>query len=187
MLDKKSDIWRCTFFMTKFSETTKERSIELIESNRHSIASASKELGIGVSIGARWWKLYSIHGFEGLLMKLRTYSGEFKTNAVEYMHSNKLSGEEASARLGIPSTSTLLKWERIYYEEGVEGLLYERRGRPNKNMTKKPKNPTKKIEKQVEEDLIEEVQRLRAENAYLKKYNALVQEKQDLLAKKKQK
>ena len=34
-----------------------------------------------------------------------------------------------------------------------------------------------KIKKEVEEDLIAEVQRLRAENAYLKKLNALVAER----------
>ena len=34
-----------------------------------------------------------------------------------------------------------------------------------------------KLDKKVEEDLIAEVQRLRAENAYLKKLNALVSER----------
>ena len=33
-----------------------------------------------------------------------------------------------------------------------------------------------KLDKETEEDLIAEVQRLRAENAYLKKLNALVEE-----------
>ncbi len=173
--------------MTKFNEKTKQEFIKLVESNRHSIASASKELGISRPLGKRWWKMYSIHGFEGLFMKSGTYSGEFKVNAVEYMHNNKLPYDEASAKLGIPSRSTLCEWERIYYEEGVEGLLHERRGRSNENMTKKAKDPAKKMEEQFEEDLIAEVQRLRAENAYLKKCNALIQEKRDLQAKKKQK
>ena len=42
-------------------------------------------------------------------------------------------------------------------------------------MSAKPKK--KKLNKDVEEDLIEEVQRLRMENEYLKKLNALVQER----------
>ena len=42
-------------------------------------------------------------------------------------------------------------------------------------MSSKPKK--KKLNKEVEEDLIEEVQRLRMENEYLKKLNALVQER----------
>jgi len=39
----------------------------------------------------------------------------------------------------------------------------------------KPKKP--KLSKQTEEDLIAEIQRLRMENAYLKKLMALVQER----------
>ena len=42
-------------------------------------------------------------------------------------------------------------------------------------MSSKPKK--KKLDKNIEEDLIDEVQRLRMENEYLKKLNALVQER----------
>jgi transposase len=51
------------------------------------------------------------------------------------MHNNILSSRETSARLSIPSDVTLLKWERIYYEEGEAGLFNENRGRPNKNIS----------------------------------------------------
>lgn len=61
-------------------------------------------------------------------------------------------------------------WGRIYLEEGADGLRIERRGR--KSTGRSPK-----LEKKAEEDLIAEAQRLRAENAYLKKLNALVAER----------
>ena len=57
----------------------------------------------------------------------------------------------------------------IYLEEGSEGLAIERRGRKS---TGRPM----KLQKEVEEDLIAGVQRLRAENAYLKNLQALVLE-----------
>ena len=60
--------------------------------------------------------------------------------------------------------------ERIYLEEGPEGLAIERRGRSSKG------RPPKQLPKQVEEDLLAEVQRLRAENDYLKNLQALVLE-----------
>lgn len=173
--------------MTKFNEEIKKKFIELMESKKHSISSAANEIGISISVGKRCWKMYNNHGYEGLIMKSGNYSGEFKVNAVKYMHENHLSINEASANLGIPSHATLLKWERIYYEEGEEGLLVEKRGRPNKSMSKNTTKTPKNSSKEKEEDLIAEVQRLRAENAYLKKYNALVQEKQRLQTKKKQK
>ena len=55
-------------------------------------------------------------------------------------------------------------------------MYVERRGRASSvGGTRKGRPP--KLDKKVEEDLIAEVQRLRAENAYLKKLNALVSER----------
>ena len=90
------------------------------------------------------------------------------------MHTNHLSATETAIHFNLGTHSVVLKWERIYYEEGPQGLYKERRGR-NKNMSSKPRK--KKLSKEKEEDLIEEVQRLRMENAYLKKLQALVQER----------
>ena len=67
----------------------------------------------------------------------------------------------------------LKKWERIYLEEGTEGLMKERRGRAcSASGTRKGRPP--KLDKKVEEDLIAENQRLRMEIEYLKKLSALV-------------
>ena len=57
--------------------------------------------------------------------------------------------------------------ETIYLGECPEGLYIEQRGRGGKGRT------TEKLKSEIEEDLIVEVQRLRAENAYIK-INALV-------------
>ena len=164
--------------MTKYSISIKKQIVELVREKGCSIYEASKIMGVSKSLASRWLRMYEHHGYEGLILKHGAYSGKFKIDAVEYMHNNKLSIKEASARLGIPSHSTLLKWERIYYNQGEDGLLKVNRGRPRKNMTKKTEEV--KLPKKTEEDLIEEVQRLRAEVAYLKKYNALVQKEERL-------
>ena len=65
----------------------------------------------------------------------------------------------------------LKKWERIFLEEGAEGLMKERRGR--NNISAKRGRPPK-LDKKIEEDLIAENQRLRMEIDYLKKLSALV-------------
>ena len=75
------------------------------------------------------------------------------------------------------------RWERKYLEEGIEGLEKENRGRPTVNGKKRGRPP--KLDKQVEEDLIAENQRLRMEIEYLKKLNALVQERIERERKKK--
>ena len=77
------------------------------------------------------------------------------------MLEEKLSYSEAARQFEINDHGIIQRWERIYLEEGSEGLAIERRGRKS---TGRPM----KLQKEVEEDLIAEVQRLRAENAYLK-------------------
>ena len=101
----------------------------------------------------------------------KRYTGEFKQEVVETMQREKLSHKEVARLYGITAHDRVASWERIYLEEGPEGLYIERRGRGSKG------RPAKKLKPEVEEDLLAEVQRLRAENAYLKKLNALVAER----------
>ena len=101
----------------------------------------------------------------------KRYTGEFKQEVVETMQREKLSHKEVARLYGITAHDRVASWERIYLEEGPEGLYIERRGRGSKG------SPPKKLKPEVEEDLLAEVQRLRAENAYLKKLNALVAER----------
>ena len=101
----------------------------------------------------------------------KRYTGEFKQRVVETMMQEKLSCREAARQFDVNDHNRVASWERIYLEEGPEGLYVERRGRGSKG------RPPKKLKPEVEEDLLAEVQRLRAENDYLKKLNALVAER----------
>ena len=134
------------------------------------------------SIVERWVGLYKIHGINGISSPKGSYDGEFKVHVVEYMHNNGMSLTEAANHFCIPSKATVAKWERIYYEEGHDALLEERRGR-NKMKKKSPSKPKKNVNEN--EDLLAEVQRLRMENEYLKKLNALVLEREKSEQKKK--
>ena len=107
----------------------------------------------------------------------KRYTGEFKQNVIETMRRERLSYRETALRFGVSNNHRVASWERIYLEEGAEGLYIERRGRACAvSGTRKGKKP--QLDKQVGEDLIAEVQRLRAENDYLKKLNALVLEEE---------
>ena len=98
----------------------------------------------------------------------KRYTPEFKTLVVETKLNERLNYSETARQFGVVR-SRITAWERIYLEEGPEGLSVERRGRGS---TGRPK----KLPKDVEEDLLAEVQRLRAENDYLKNLQALVLE-----------
>ena len=100
----------------------------------------------------------------------KRYTPEFKRKVVETIEKENLSIRAAMQEFGINDHKIIERWERIYLEEGPEGLAIERRGRSSKG------RPPKQLPKQVEEDLLAEVQRLRAENDYLKNLQALVLE-----------
>jgi transposase len=107
----------------------------------------------------------------------KKYTPEFKKQVVETMLRDNLSYSETERRFGVVR-SRITAWERIYLTEGPEGFTIERRGRGSKG------RPPKQLPKKVEEDLLTEVQRLRAENAYLKNLQALVLENERRLQKK---
>ena len=162
--------------MSKYSYEEKlEVVLGVVEKGLSHQASANI-IGACKADAQKWVKLYKGHGVEGLKFKKGSYDGKFKISVIEYMHKNHLSIRETAAKFGIASHTTVGQWERIYYEEGLEALIRNNR-RSNKKMTKlnKPRNP--KLDKKLEEDLIAETQRLRMENAYLKKLQALIQER----------
>ena len=162
--------------MSKYSNELKLEIVKYCIEEFHSKYDAAKKFNIPSPTPIdSWIRKYKEHGVEGIIkQKKSSYSGEFKQNVVEYMHSNHLSATETTIHFRIGSVNHVLKWERIYYEEGPQGLYIERRGR-SKNLSSKPKK--KNLNKEIEEDLIAENQRLRMENEYLKKLNALVQER----------
>ena len=106
----------------------------------------------------------------------KRYTPEFKKTVVETMRKEKLSYSETERQYGV-ARSRIRAWERIYLDEGAEGFTLERRGRGSKGRVRQ-------LPKVVEEDLLAEVQRLRAENEYLKNLQALVLERERRQGKK---
>ena len=172
---QKSNIWRCTFFMAKYSYEEKLDAVLRIKEDGMSVRDVAKIIGTSHEHVRRWVMRYEQFGVEGLCMKHGSYNGAFKLSVIEYMHDNHLSLSQTAVKFGIPTDVTVGKWERIYYEEGPQGLYRDNRGRKSKMSSEKPKK--KKLNPEMEEDLIAEVQRLRMENDYLKKLQALVQER----------
>ena len=109
--------------------------------------------------------------------KFKRYSSEFKISVILDMRENHLGYRETMRKffpeLEGKNYAFLQKWEHIYLEEGVEGLMKERRGKASSSDgVRKGRAP--KLDKKTEEDLIAENQRLRMEIEYLKKLSALV-------------
>ena len=123
----------------------------------------------------------------------KKYSPEFKISVILDMREHRLGYRETVRKhfniedgKEVNYYHQVQRWERIYLEEGEAGFYIERRGKATKMDNPKIGRPRKRqLDKQVEEDLIAENQRLRMENEYLKKLNALVQERIERERKKK--
>ena len=106
--------------------------------------------------------------------KNKVYSAEFKIGVIMDMREHRLGYRETVRKYWDVSYGQeqnyykqVQRWERIYLEEGAEGIMKERRGRAcSTSETRKGRLP--KLDKKVEEDLIAENQRLRMEIEYLK-------------------
>ena len=116
--------------------------------------------------------------------KQKKYSTEFKIGVIMDMREHHL-GYRETARKHFDAKSrseeerykdSIRRWERIFLEEGAEGLMKERRGIACKASGSNKGRPPK-LDRKVEEDLIAENQRLRMEIEYLKKLDALVQKR----------
>ena len=110
----------------------------------------------------------------------RRYSTEFKMCVIMDMREHHLGYKETVRKYWDISKgqednykNIVKRWERIFLEEGAEGLMKERRGRACKASGSNKGRPPK-LDWKVEEDLIAENQRLRMEIEYLKKLSALV-------------
>jgi transposase len=176
--------------MRKYSKYSDELILELvlkIVRGEQSIAQTSRLFGAPLTYVRRWVAMYKQHGADGLFKRESFYSAEFKLHVIEDRRENNLSLMATIVKYAIPSESTLLKWERIYAREGVAGILAPRQGRriAEQMNTKKSKSPKPTIS--ADSALLRELEYLRAENAYLKKLQALVEERIVLTSGKKRK
>ena len=103
------------------------------------------------------------------------------------MWRQELSCRQVAALFDIRNPGSIRVWERRYHAGGVDALASKPRGRP-KTMadSKPPELGALKVPdaNRSHKDLLKELEYLRAENAYLKKLDALIQEKKAAAQKK---
>jgi len=92
------------------------------------------------------------------------------------MHQEHCSCHEVGRHFDV-ANQRVCDWERNYLTKGSVAFQIERRGRGSKGRLRK-------LPKTVEDDLLAENQRLRAEFAYLKELQALVLEEEQHQSKK---
>ena len=159
----------------KYNYEFKLRCVEEVLKKHRSVITTANENGIGVSNLKIWISCYRKFGNKGLLPRQRNtnYSTDFKLQVLETIQKKSLSLGEACLTFNIPAKSTILCWQRRYVVEGLTGIK-QPMGRPaSMNFKRKKRKSDKTLTR--EEELLRELEYLRAENELLKKFNALVQ------------
>ena len=129
-----------------------------------------------------WERIYEALGEAGLEHGRPTMDVDQRLELIKRVESGE-SYKSVAFSAGI-GTGLLIKWHKIYMESGVNGLQSLKKGR-KPAMTKKPETHKKTDSEKTKEELLKELEYLRAENDYLKKLDALVQERKAREQKKK--
>ena len=133
----------------------------------------------------RWNHIYDELGDVGLEHDKPKLSIQIMIELIERVESGESYTQVAYSAGRLPDL--LIKWHKIYLQDGIDGLKSLKRGR--KPMTVKKPKENKKKDSLTQEERIKELEEtneyLRAENEYLKKLNALVQKRKAQEPKKK--
>ncbi|WP_394557294.1 IS3 family transposase [Priestia aryabhattai] len=155
--------------MSKHTLETKLKAVDFYINKQYSYKETAELYGANTSDVIQWVALFKKHGKEGLESTYTKYSAEFKMDVLTYIEKTGASIREASSVFNIPSYSTVIKWRRIFEEQGMDGLYAKTRRPP-----KVKKNSIKNNDSQkTNEELVKELEYLRMENAYFKKVERL--------------
>jgi transposase len=171
------------FFVTKFTSEEKIQAVIRYEMGAEGVKAIAKSIGVHHSILLNWIKQYEYHSENAFNKPYTSYTTQFKLDVLNYIKETGTSIREAAAIFNIATHSTIQKWQKSFELEGTDALIPKPKGRPPMKKETKKAQPTEGSE----EALRAEIERLRMENAYLKKLKALILEKEKLQNKTKRK
>lgn len=163
--------------MAKFSPEEKLEAVNRALKGNESYLSIAKSIGTDNKSIHIWVKQYEHNGADAFIKRYTNYSAQFKPDVLNYMIEYGTSLNETAAIFGIAAPSSILQWRKQFETKGFDALQSKKKGRTS---MKKETNKHSKLTP-VEgspEALQAEINRLRMENEYLKKLNALVQTKE---------
>lgn len=158
----------------RYDEWFKLRVVQQYLREEISLKEVARQHCLDESSVRQWRDSYLQHGVTGLRKKYTHRSVAFKLEVLERMWREGLSLRQTAALFDIRERHAIGRWAHQYHSGGLAALEPKRKGcRP---MTQKPPSPPAPDEERSHEDLLEELAYLRAENAYLKKLEALTRE-----------
>lgn len=163
--------------MAKFTTEDKLKAVQRYLNGSESSSEIAKSLGTDHKAILKWVKQYEYNGVEAFIKPCKNYTQQFKLDVLNYMIEHGTSLNETAAIFRIPAPSTIIAWRKLFETQGFDALQSKKKGRLS---MKKESNQQPKPEpvKGSTEALEARIKQLEMENEYLKKLNALVQNKE---------
>lgn len=142
----------------------------------HSSLSTAKHFSISDKDVSKWLAQFNLGGIDAIKPKQNKtiYTAEFKYKVLTTMQDERLSLSDTALRFGISSPSLISVWRKIYQTDGMLGLEPKSKGRIPMSKNKHKYIVDKPDHEKTTAELQRELLYLRAENAYLKKLDALL-------------
>lgn len=166
--------------MAKYSVELKLYLVKSYASGQLGFSEIHEEFGVPNRMLLNWYQRFKYHGIEAFSKKHSHYDADFKLRVLNHQQTHQLSAHETVAFFNIRGGSGVVsRWRRQYDLGGIRALEPKPKGRQStmKQPNKKDRTagtPEQKRIKELEEKLLY----LEAENAYLKKLDALLQKKE---------
>ena len=161
-----------------FSEELKLAVVQYVLEG-HTRKEASEKFCVSCTPIEKWVNLYKLHGAKGLLSRnlvgrQKGFDGEFRLKVLQYKQEHHLSCTQTAMHFCL-DVVTVCRWEKKFQKEGAQGLMKKQ---ATKGSEKRQKKQEQSELQQENKRLSEEIYRLRMENDYLKKLNALIQKRE---------
>ena len=164
--------------MAKYTAEEKLQAVSRYLEGKESSREIAKSIGTNHKAILKWVKQYEHNGVEAFIKSYTNYTAPFKLDVLNFMIENGTSLLETAAIFGIAAPSTILQWKKHFETKGFDALQSKKKGRPSMKKKETNKQPKQLPVEGSPEALQAEINRLRMENEYLKKLNALVQSKE---------
>lgn len=173
--------------MAKYSADLKLRLVQAYESRQLSAVEISEQFGVSARMLLSWYQRFQYHGVAAFTKKHSYYDAKFKLHVLQYQQQYRLSGHETVAVFNIRGGSGVVShWRQQYDLGGRRALEPKPKGRP----AKMPPTNSLRSKKRLATSLTPEQRRIKelearleyleAENDYLKKLDALLQQKEQM-------
>ncbi|ARO59695.1 transposase [Bacillus cereus] len=163
--------------MAKFTADEKIQIVLRYLNGNESYREMGRSLGVSDTSILNWVNQYKQNGLEAFLKRCTNYTKQFKLDVLNFMIEKGMSLFETAAIFNIPAPSTISVWKKQLETQGIDALRSKKKGRPSMK-----KDSNKQLKQPLAEGSVEaleaRIKQLEMENEYLKKLNALVQNKE---------